>query len=75
MVITATELKSNLGLYLELAKTEEVLISKNGKLAAKLVSPFASRVENARSLVGILPPEVTAEEAREARIGSKWQSS
>jgi len=75
VVITATELKNNLGKYLDLAQTQEVLVSKNGKLAAKLVSPFAGRLESARTLVGILPPEVTAEEAREARLGSKWQSS
>ena len=75
MVITATELKNNLSKYLEMAQAEEVLISKNGRLAAKLSSPFTSRVEAARSLIGILPLEVTAEEAREARLERKWQSS
>lgn len=29
--ITATELKENLGKYLELSLTEEVLVTKNGK--------------------------------------------
>ena len=31
MTITATELKKNLGKYLELAQKEEIVISKNGK--------------------------------------------
>jgi len=37
--ITATELKSNLGLYLERAAVEEILISKNGKPVAVLTKP------------------------------------
>jgi len=75
MVITATELKLNLGKYLDLAETEEILISKNGRIAAKLCSPFADRVELARSLIGILPSNITAEEARNARLERKWQPS
>ena len=31
MTITATELKKNLGKYLDLAQEEDVIISKNGK--------------------------------------------
>ena len=75
MVITATELKNNLGAYLALAQTEEVLISKNGRLTAKLTSPFADRMEAARSLIGILPANVTVEEARSARLDRRWQLS
>ena len=75
MVISATELKNNLGKYLELAQTEEVFISKNGRLTAKLISPFAGRIEAARSLIGILPPEVSTAEAREARMERKWLPS
>jgi len=75
MVITATELKQNLSKYLDLAQTEEVFVSKNGRVTVKLTNPFADRMESARSLIGILPPSVTAEEAREARLGRKWQLS
>jgi len=73
MVITASELKMNLGKYLDLAATEDILISKNGRITAKLGNPFADRVEKARSLIGILPPSVTLEEARETRLERKWQ--
>ena len=34
--VTATELKMNLGKYLMLAETEDVFITKNGKVIAKL---------------------------------------
>ena len=72
MVITATELKANLGKYLDLAESEDILISKNGRITAKLVNPFSDRLEAARSLVGILPADVTAEDARAARLGRRW---
>jgi len=37
--ITATELKSNLGLYLDRATQEDILIFKNGKAIAVLTKP------------------------------------
>ena len=68
MAITATELKDNLGKYLQLAKTEDIFISKNGKIIARLTEPFSSRVDDMKSLFGIIPDDVTAEEAREERL-------
>ncbi len=35
--------------------TEDVFITKNGKVAAKLTNPYQDRVETAKSLFGILP--------------------
>ena len=37
--VTATELKSNLGMYLDLAKEEDIVISKNGKIVALITKP------------------------------------
>lgn len=68
MSITATELKSNLGKYLLLASTEDIFITKNGKVIAKLSNPYQDRVDTARSLFGILPADVTLDEAREERL-------
>ena len=68
MSITATELKSNLGKYLLLASTEDIFITKNGKVVAKLSNPYQDRVDTARSLFGILPADVTLDEAREERL-------
>ena len=31
MIVTATELKTNLGKYLEIARQQDVFITKNGK--------------------------------------------
>ena len=68
MSITATELKANLGKYLQIAMTEDVFITQYGRVIAKLTNPFQDRVEIAESLFGILPQTMTIEEVREERI-------
>ena len=68
MSITATELKSNLGKYLKLAENEDIFITRNGKVVAKLSNPNADRVEMAKALLGGSPSDITVEEAQEERI-------
>lgn len=68
MSITATELKLNLGKYLLLAETEDIFITKNGKVVAKLSNPYQDRVDMAKSLFGILPNDITLEESRKERL-------
>ena len=70
MLISDTELKENLGKYLWLATSEDVYITHNGKVVAKLTTPYPDRVELAKSLFGILPADMTLEEARIARLMS-----
>ena len=68
MSITATELKQNLGKYLILASTEDIYITRNGKVIAKLTNPFQSRVDTAKSLFGIIPADITLDDARAERL-------
>ena len=68
MSITATELKNNLGKYLMLAATEDIFITKNGKVVAKLSNPHQDRVDMAKSLFGILPADITLEGATTERL-------
>lgn len=68
MSITATELKINLVKYLMLAETEDIYITRNGKVVAKLTNPYQDRVDIAKSLFGILPNDMTLEEAKEERL-------
>ncbi len=70
MSITATDLKLNLSKYLLLAETEDILITRNGKIVAKLSNPNADRVAMAESLVGVIPADITLEEARAARTSA-----
>ena len=68
MSITATELKMNLSKYLLLAEKEDIYITKNGRVVAKLTNPYQDRVGMAKSLFGIIPSDVTLEEAKEERL-------
>ena len=68
MLITSTELKNNLGKYLLLAETEDIYITKNGKIVAKLSNPQQDRADIAKSLFGILPADVTLEEVKEESL-------
>ena len=68
MSITATELKANLSKYLLLSSTEDIYITRNGKVISKLTNPFQQRVDVAKSLFGVLPADITLEEAREERL-------
>lgn len=39
MVVTATEFKANFGKYLELIAKEDIIITRNGKTVAKVITP------------------------------------
>lgn len=68
MSITATELKSNLGKYLDQAATEDIYISKNGKIIAKITSPYKNKLEIVKELYGSIPNTVTLEDAQKERL-------
>ena len=70
MIVTATELKTNLGKYLEIAKQQDVFITKNGKAIARLTSPSVNKLSVLDSLVGIVPAGsgIDEETIREERL-------
>ncbi len=68
MLITATEFKNNIGKYLALASKEDIYITKNGKSIAKLTNTKQDKIEMAKSLFGILPDDISLEQAREERL-------
>ena len=71
MSVTATELKNNLGKYLMLSASEDVFITKNGKVVAKLTNPHQDRVDTAKSLFGILPQDADLGASKDERLGVK----
>lgn len=68
MSITAAELEVNVGKYLELAEHEDIYITHNGRVVAKLTNPFQDRVNAVKSLLGILPADISLEKALEERL-------
>lgn len=55
MLITATEFKENIGKYLTLADSEDIIITKNGKQVAKLSGINKSGALRTDSLIGVIP--------------------
>jgi prevent-host-death family protein len=69
MVVTATELKANIGHYLDTVAQDEVFITKNGKLIAKLSSPAQDKQAILDSLVGVTAHNpVSLEEVKRERL-------
>ena len=66
--ITDTEFKMNFGKYLMLAETEDIYITTDGRVVAKLTNPSQDRVDIANSLFGILPADISVEDARNERL-------
>ena len=71
MIITATELKYNLGKYLKLVDKEDISIKKNGKLIAILSNPNKDRFGILKSLKGIIPSNVDEKKAKDKRLRNK----
>ena len=70
MIVTATEFKTNLGKYLEMATSQDIFITKNGKSIARLTSPAVNKLALLDGLVGSVPQETAMDEntIREERL-------
>lgn len=62
MIVTATEFKTNLGKYLEMAMKQDIFITKNGKSIARLTSPTVNKLAVLDSLVGIASEDSAMDE-------------
>ena len=74
MIITATELKINLGKYLEKSQDEDIIITKNGKIIAQLSQPNAEKLAVLHALVGYAGPkeDISLDEIKRERLSKKW---
>ncbi len=73
MTITATEFKTNLGKYLDLAYSEDILITRNGKVIAQLSQPQVNKLALLDRLTGIakLSEKVTLDDIKSERLKNK----
>jgi len=78
MLVALSELKINVGKYVDLAEKEDVFITRNGKQVAKLSGMKRDRLADMKSLFGIakLAPEYedptydpNYEKLRDERLG------
>ena len=70
MIVTATEFKTNLGKYLEMAASQDIFSTKNGKSIARLTTPVVNKLAVLDALVGTVPQDETMDEntIREERL-------
>lgn len=69
MRVSATELKMNMGKYIERAAVEDIIITRNGRDVALLTNVEGKKKDALKSLRGILKGvDVTREEIREERL-------
>lgn len=68
--ISLTQLKNNLGKYVTMAGDQDILISKNGKVVAKLVTAKVDKVAAAEELISMFPKgkKVDYDKVREERL-------
>lgn len=68
MVVTATEFKTNFGKYLELIAKEDIFITRNGKMVAKVVNPQVSAVDSLRGMIGGISSDIDMDSLRDERL-------
>lgn len=68
MEVSATEIKKNFGRYLELVKNEDIVITRNGKRIAKLTDAAKDKSDILQALTGIIPSNVSLDQARKERM-------
>jgi len=68
MTITATEFKTNLGKYLDLAATEDIIITKNGKKIGRLTGDATAKLDALDSISGIISEQDFPEDYKDARL-------
>ena len=75
MIITAAELKTNLEKYLEMAMSQDIFITKNGKSIARFTSPAVNKLALLDDLVGIAPKDQAMDEntLREERLSRQCE--
>jgi prevent-host-death family protein len=77
MQVALSELKINVGKYVDLAETEDVIITKYGKPAAKIIrfdkepwrpKPIPEKITSIEQLIGIVPCDMDLDEIKTERI-------
>ena len=68
MSVTIQEFGKDLNKYLDLSRSEDVMITVDGKVVAKLSNPNQDRLDTVESLFGIISPDLSLEDARAERL-------
>lgn len=72
MQISVSDLKTNAGKYVTMAKDQDIMITKNGKVVAKLVTAKVDKREAFKHFLSLFPEkglDLDPEQTREERLG------
>ena len=78
MQVALTDLKVNVGKYVELAESQDIIITKYGKPAAKIIrfdkepwylKKIPDQVTDVEQLFGTLPADVDLDDIKAERLG------
>ena len=71
--ISISELKTNTGKYVTMANDQDIFITKNGNIVAKLVTAKVDKKATLDHLLGLFPQglDVDLEQEREERLSKK----
>ena len=77
MQIALSDLKINVGKYIELAETEDIIITKYGKPAAKIIrydkepwylKKMPDKITSVEQLFGTLPSDIDLDDIKTGRL-------
>ena len=72
MIVTATEFKTNFGKYLDMLTKEDIFLTRNGKISAKVINPQVSAVDSLRGMQKNVTSDIDMDSLREERL-SKYE--
>ena len=68
MYLNETQFKNNFEEYINLASKEDIYITRNNRIIAKVSNPFVDKVRMAESLFGILPNDIDLDKSGQKRL-------
>lgn len=66
--ISISEFRKNIKLYSEKVKNEDIIVVSNGKPIMRISDPMKDKVEQIKSLKGIIKTDKTYEEIMEGKL-------
>lgn len=68
MQISVSELKANAGKYVSMVNEQDIFITRNGKMIARLTTAKLDKTVAAQALFGILPSDAELDAAKKERF-------
>jgi prevent-host-death family protein len=68
MIVNSTEIQNNFGKYLEIASSEEIVITKKGIPVARLLGMDETLSFLSDRLIGLVPADVDEKKAKEEKM-------